>query len=291
VGVLSLHLVIDANQAAHVPQGATGKKTLTLSPYILAEILLYPDPKPTLLRLSNYQFRIGLELDDVFHQVLLLPENQIASFEPFLIQDGRNYVKNYSSLKQVLSNPISADIKWAQAWAKDVKDRNRFYSAKLYDKVPVARRELKNELSRRSNEIREKGEPTKLTDFRHVIDNETVRPDSAMKKFLGLCSNRLRINLSEAELTGKTTAASCNQYLRRYNFGVLAYGFSVTQSWADQTKNFTPSYKKDDLTDLGLLIYTGDGDILVTADTKVRTIISCIEVDQLVVTRLASEID
>lgn len=68
-----------------------------------------------------------------------------------------------------------------------------------------------------------------------------------------------------------------NRYLSRYFKMILYYVISYSRAWADQAHNFDPSSTRDDWTDITLPLYAADGDIILTADNKLRTAIRMIE--------------
>ncbi|PYX67042.1 MAG: hypothetical protein DMG74_01700 [Acidobacteria bacterium] len=52
---------------------------------------------------------------------------------------------------------------------------------------------------------------------------------------------------------------------------------SYSRAWVDQAHNFDPASNCDDWTDITLLRYAGDGDIILTADKKLQTAIGMVE--------------
>ena len=58
---------------------------------------------------------------------------------------------------------------------------------------------------------------------------------------------------------------------------ILYYVISYSRAWADQAHNFDPSSTRDDWTDITLPLYAADGNIILTADNKLRTAIRMIE--------------
>ena len=63
-----------------------------------------------------------------------------------------------------------------------------------------------------------------------------------------------------------------NPFLGRLFRTILAYIISFSQAWdhANRQQNFGPEAVRDDWTDMTLSLYAGPGDLIVTADKKLR---------------------
>jgi hypothetical protein len=68
-----------------------------------------------------------------------------------------------------------------------------------------------------------------------------------------------------------------NPYLRRYFHALLYYVVSISRLWRDQRLNRDPPSTRDDLADLALSHYVGDGDIIVSKDGLVRQAFAAID--------------
>lgn len=75
---MTMRFVIDTNQASLLPR----KRALavSLSPYVLSEILLRGDPSPTLELLCTFDIRLGLETSDVMVELAQLSPQEITTF-------------------------------------------------------------------------------------------------------------------------------------------------------------------------------------------------------------------
>ncbi len=70
----------------------------------------------------------------------------------------------------------------------------------------------------------------------------------------------------------------------------LAYHLSISRVWADQALNFDPFPERDDWTDIILLLYAADGDVIVSADTTLSKLIALIEPEGRITVCKADEI-
>ena len=104
--------VIDTNQASLLPKGKKGW-TVSLSPYVLSEILLRTNPTPTFELLHTFDIRVGLEKLDVLSQLARLSAREIRAFEPFPVA-GQTYHEDYPALEEALHGPQKVHVDWAR---------------------------------------------------------------------------------------------------------------------------------------------------------------------------------
>ena len=90
-------------------------------------------------------------------------------------------------------------------------------------------------------------------------------------------SNGARRQLKVADPQELYPAVIANQHLRRLFYSLLYYILAWSRAWSNQSWNFDPSPKFDDWTDATLPLYAADGDVVLTADKKLRTALKAIE--------------
>lgn len=258
-----MRLVVDTNQASLLPASGGRFDGITLSPYVLCEILLRHDPLPTLSTLAAHDVRIGLTTPDVLEQVAELTLEEVRSFKPFPVV-GRRYRNDYDLVRQALHQPRKLHIDWARR----LKDDHLRYCNSLVGKAVNFRKHL-----------RQHGmSGQKFESFGDAVSKLGCDPDSFLGEvILGSISkggNRA-IALSSAELLA---AVLSNQYLGRMYRSQLAYYLSILRLWTTEELNFDPSPCRDDMTDIVLPLYAGDGDVIVSRDKKLSLLVSLIEV-------------
>ena len=83
-----MQVVVDANQASQLPsaRSVTREHSISLSPSVLAEILLRTNPIPTLKILQAYYIRLGLKTVDVMQRLIgfyaVSADTWVKSFSP-----------------------------------------------------------------------------------------------------------------------------------------------------------------------------------------------------------------
>lgn len=86
---------------------------VSLSPYVLSEILLRGDPSPTLELLRTFDIRLGLETSDVMSELAQLSPQGIETFEPFAVS-GQKYRQNYEAMRAALYGRAQGHLEWAR---------------------------------------------------------------------------------------------------------------------------------------------------------------------------------
>jgi len=257
-----MRLVIDTNQASFLPSGEEGSWGLSLSPYVLAEILLRFDPVPTFDLLRTFETRLGLETLDVFLQLAHLLPQEIRAFEPFAAF-GQQYRQNYEAMRKALKGPRPEHI----TWARYIKDSHLQYCGSLVETAKQFRRHLRD---------RGKG-GYKLSSFEDALAEHSSTPDS----FLGSVIVDSITNGGRRSAKGGPAqlleAVLSNQYVGRLFRAQLAYYVSISRLWKNQDWNFDPSPTLDDMTDITLPLYAADGDLVVTQDRRLALLVSLIE--------------
>jgi len=270
-----VRLVVDTNQASLLPSGERDGVEVSLSPYVLAEILLRGNPEPTLQRLRPLDIRLGLKIPDVLEQLARIRPPQIIAFEPFYVP-GQSDPQDYGEILDALNGPRPEHIRWAQY----IKDSHFEYCGSLVEPSKRLRQLLRD---------RGKGK-SKISGFEEAFSGLASTPDS----FLGsVVVGSVTLNgarPAQAPPAELLDAVLANQYVGRYFRMRLAYHVSISRGWADQQFNFDPSPERDDMTDIALPLYAADGDIIVTADTTLNKLIALTEPEGRITVCKADEI-
>ena len=276
-----MYLVIDCNQASRLPidRQTTRRHALIVSPDVLAEILLRSNPEPTLSRIRQYHFKIGLMATDIVRELCHLGLSEITKFEPFP-SPGKDYIEDYDFLTEAIYRPSTGHL----AWASDRKANHRNHCGVLIDQSRPAREAMR----RVAKEERAKGSPQwKLSSFEEIIPCAPT-PDS----FSGDVLRRsLSIYGAGPSRAAEIYAAVLSNNHLRALFNILTgYCLSRAGAWADQKYNFNPSPNQDDITDILLPFYAADGGCLVTEDTMLKRLIKITGMDKAIEICGASEI-
>lgn len=269
-------LVLDANAAGRL-KADPALFGVTMSPYVLAEIWCNREYRTRILqRLHRFDVRIGLWTADITAALATASLTEIRTFEPFPVT-SRIYEQDYDLLTELLDPGRRAG-----GWASTVKAQGRRFNQVMADA---------------SASIRAK------------IDAGTVEPPATK---IGSVEDLLRLFGSSEDSYisshihdvvydgGKRPARhdphtllhAClqNPYLRRFFLAEVFYTLATT-GWAKDLRLTPPSRKKDDFTDLTLLAYAGDGDVIVTGDKLVRQVVEFLEPDGTVIVRDADDIE
>lgn len=270
-----MNLVIDCNQASQLPieRSKTKSHSLVLSCASLAEILLRTDPRPTLARIRSYHFIIGLDVPDVMAELTRITLEEIKSFKPFYAGRGL-YQHDYEYLVEGIYKPSTDHAAWAAA----TKARHLQNCARLTEQSVPARNEIKKVVQEHRNQAKKNkvDAEEKPSSYMELLPYETPE----MTGFVyGVVSALLMSHGCEPDrIRPIYSAMLCNQYLWRLFRSVHAYCLGRAGCWKDQKSNFRPAATADDITDILLPLYAGDGDAIVTQDRLLVRLIPLIEV-------------
>lgn len=136
-----MQVVVDANQASQLPsaRSVTREHSISLSPSVLAEILLRTNPIPTLKILQAYYIRLGLKTADVMQRLIQLPLDQIPNFEPFY-NPRLSYLEDYEGLMEAIFTPSAHH----SSWARQQKESHLKHCRTLVTQTISARKRLKS---------------------------------------------------------------------------------------------------------------------------------------------------
>lgn len=260
--------VLDTNQAARLPEFRryTGtnqiRKRLTLTPLVLAEILMRANPEPTLERLRQYEIRFGTELRPAFEEFI-----SGARFRPF--------VRDFPRLKFLVS-ALEGPTDRHRSWASEQKIAVRGYlgtMATVFENWRRLSRESEIEHERlRQIQLARGDERVRDSERRRRPDKYDTLDEALNDDLLSFRSTVLfvftngRSRQSSAEHAAMFERIMAEPCLRRFWRAFLYCNVSWGRQWQDQKRNFDPSPNRDDMTDLQLLLYAEDGDTIITAD-------------------------
>jgi hypothetical protein len=234
---------------------------LTLSPFLLAEILLRgeQETRETFNVLQQHNYRLGMQPAEMLDLVAGTPADGIAEVTPFPSPDSV-----LAALTQMLFDERRAAT--ARTWAQAVKASHLAFCGRLETFAASARAGL-----------REIG-VDRLRDFHGAVEGLASGPES----FLGsLVNTTVRNNGERAVVEGEPgalySAVMANPYLRRYFHGLLYYIVSISRFWENQALNRDPSSRRDDWTDVAISLYVGDGDVVASSDRLVRQLFDAID--------------
>jgi hypothetical protein len=257
-----MRLVIDTNQAARVPAVLpAGCAGLTLSPFLLAEVLLRGErPRiETLALLSRHEIVVGVQPSEMLDLVGISGPDAIAELTPFPAPNSE-----LDRLSHRLLNEM--DYRAAAAWARKVKASHLRMCGDLVSLSDRARKVIKRKRIRR------------LADFSDALAQLAEGADS----FLGSTVNttvrhkgRRALVVQDADALYAAVMKNC--YLRRYFYTLLYYIVSISRLWRHQPLNRDPASSRDDWSDLALSLYVGDDDVVVSNDALVRQAFAAID--------------
>ena len=257
-----MRLVIDTNQADRLPAILPARFVgLTLSPFLLAEVLLRSRcPRiETLGLLSQHDITIGIQPAEMLDIVASLRADAIPELTPFPAPNSE-----LDHLSRRLLN--EAGYRPAANWAKRVKASHLKLCGGFVALSARARKEIKRERIKR------------LGSFPDALEQLAQGPDS----FLGSLVNtsvrhKGRRSVAVQDADALYAAVMTNPCLRRYFHSLLYYVVSISRLWRDQRLNRDPASTRDDWADLALSQYVGDGDIIVSKDGLVRQAFAAID--------------
>jgi hypothetical protein len=240
-----MRLILDANQASRIPHGGTVPE-LVLPTYVLAEILLGPDPTPILERLSTLNPRLGLEPAAAFDAIATLTKTGIHEFEPF------------APSKFVYS---AATLDSARCIAREKKKQHREFCSSMFEKAKAFRKKLVN------------GPPVKF----HAISEALSGLTSFQEMVVDWIRNGGKRKCVVSDQNDLYHAVMQSRYFANFFRTILYFLISFSRAWKDQCHNFDPSGRRDDWTDITLPLYSRNGDFILTDDTKLRNAVRMIE--------------
>jgi hypothetical protein len=269
-----MHGVIDTNQASRLPYQYkfTGRnqvrKQITLAPCVFGEILLRTNPHPTLEHLNEFDIRFGLEIGETIESISHLSEEQVLKFKPFV---NPEFSTHYGNFYSGLSSP---SVKH-KTWAQNMKQNHQ---------------EFCDDMARRSILVRNQlqGRGVRVERFRRLDDALNQLP-SFQELVVTSVTNGGQRESQIADAATLYRAVMGNPFLSRMWKSILFFLVSWARQWQEQRLNFDPSPDRDDWVDMTLPLYAAQGDVILTADAKLKMMIAAVEPTGSVTTGNANE--
>jgi hypothetical protein len=206
---------------------------------ILAEILLHSagGRARTFNALRRYTLRLGVQPGEVLDDIAPLSEDGIRQYRPFRTMEtefGRNVVR-------VLRNnqPTPGMLTWAQT----AKDNNRNFMRWLNGAATHARNRIRDEAI------------GKVDTFADVSVTARNLDSFVGSTVVSTTRNGGKRTLQVDDDATFLNAVMDNPYLSHYFLGILHYVTSISRLWRSQQMNVDPIERRDDWTDLTLLLY------------------------------------
>jgi hypothetical protein len=249
-------LILDTNQAEQLPKPQRNRqRELCLGELIVAEILLRSEAarNRTFKRLRGYRVRLGVQPAQLLDDLAQLSASEIISYRPFL---AASEPLTRALLKRIRRGPVTPRfLMWAQA----VKRNNLQFGDMLVESAKRVRDAF------RTAKV---GKASTMQDVMPLAEGV----DSFIGELVitGVRNGGQR-TLKESDERFYASVMA-NPYLRHFYLGLLHYLIAVSKAWEDQRLHLDPLPKRDDWTDLALLLYVRDArDLIITADAQVRT--------------------
>jgi hypothetical protein len=273
----AMRLILDTNQVSAFVRGNGGVApsrsagTVILAPAVMAEVCLSEFPQERLQRLSRYSLRFGLEYPEIMSEVARLTEKQIRTFDP-LVLAGTARHELYRV--ELMKPPLQRAKSYIDGCRRILKDKR--------SRLAQFRRANTDALSRGERMEECKG----ITDIQHAMsmfarDVDMPIPAGIVRSVVHAGGGSMRANT----FSGLWQAILKNPQLLRFYRAMLALHLGYGHAWKDDRLNIDPSERRNDITDILLLLYAADGDTILTEDKKLTRLLRCIDVESRVVAR------
>ncbi len=259
-----MRIVIDSNQLVSFLDKidrTDAYQRVTLAPYVFVDVMLHPHAQKLITRLRSFDILVGHEPSDALAGIAGLDEEDIRAFTP------------YNGEFELPIRLTRKDVSIAQ----NVKERHRVFGANMFNRAQLFRNHLRNE-----------GLKDKFSGFSEAL--ELLGPSFFQSFVFNSISYKGSRPLTVSDEKTLYTAVMDNRYFSRYFRMIFFYIISYSRMWKNQTQNFDPSDRVDDWTDITLPFYAADGDIILTADKKLRAAIGAVEASDAVHVRTAQEL-
>jgi hypothetical protein len=235
---------------------------------VFGKILLRPNPEPTLVRLREFDIQFALDIGETLQSFSQLSENDMAKFTPFA---NTYFLKHYAELYSALTEVTGKHLKWAQ----ETKARHLKFCADIAGNGEAARERIRREGGRRE----------KFANIGEALTGNLFFKDAVIECITNGGQRQTQI----AERERLYNATMNNPFLGRMWKSILFCFVSWARLWEDQLLNFDPAPDRDDWVDMTLPLYACEGDVILTADKKLKSIIASVESAGSVTTALARD--
>lgn len=267
-----MRIVIDANEAATLARSTEQiafdwkRITVVLPPLVWAEIQLSPYYAKRLSALAKCNLMFGMDLHEVHAQLSCLNEEQIASFEPVISPKSNRHEKLILRMLQSHSEMIDQ--------ARRLKNDAASGSANIIAKIRGLNKSYKDAKSR--------GQNTTAQKFVTIDDAMLAMHQGLETQLLNDVTSNGTRPMRAISAQSLYKAVMSNMYLGFFMRLVVCINVGYGHAWMDEKLNIDPSVNRNDHTDMTIGLFAGDGDIIVTRDTKLRNAIRHIDPEQRV---------
>lgn len=258
-----MRFIVDTNQALKlrpdikITSPIQAPKRIVVVPNVIGEILLRPDPKPTLKHLEQFHIIYGLEPADSLRRVCSLTEPELSRFQPFAYPEvSLQYKEFYAGLRDPQPKHLE--------WARRVKDGNKSFCSDMFSRAIRIRQIIKS------------GSNTKAKRYDDLNEAKTDLSSFFMNLIVSCISHGGKRQALISQDQALFTAVMKNQHLAGLFNTLLFYTVSWARAWKDQRMNFDPAPTRDDWVDITLALYASDGDCILTEDDKLRAAIQTV---------------
>src|SRR5712692_7940349 len=231
-------IVIDNNEAKRLPVPPVSYQDaniegVTISPFILKELLCHPPNRKYVEKLARYPVRLGMPPRGVMRRIVSLPRSQIVTFSPF-------YDLTPQEVQWVLLDPPA---QWLKKFVAEVDTYIKTSSKFLNSLQRKVRHDLKS-----------RGYHPKFADFTEALQKLALGPDNLIERWfmqivsadglssVGICPQELYMGAMD------------NAYLRHHFHTVLWYMLSFQWVWDKQH-----GIEDNEWIDMTLTLYAAPG--------------------------------
>ena len=265
-----MRVILDTNQVAAISRvdsatwGAWRGLIFVLPLDVWAEIVLGPHGRDRLAVISGLPIQFGADLMTALRTVAEGTDAQAAVYEPF--------IRRKSQVDRTMRRLPNAPTRLLQREARKLKDSNRQSMLKIVQRSGLASKKFRDARSRGESPVAVKGLET-IDDAMRVFG----APGSLISQLLAPGD---RSDAGKPEAEAGLSRVFANPYTRRFMQFLVTVHVGYANGWADSTLNVSPSENRDDITDMTLALYAGEGDIILTADSMFRRAYEHIDPDR-----------
>lgn len=183
---------------------------------------------------------------------------------------------NFTSLLRELADPSRPIRPGIQNWAENVKNQNRNFTANLA--LSKGAKRVREEILRRAGG---KANCPKVGSLDEALTTSIATGAGSDLGSIVLHSiySARADSMPRAEAEARYAAVMANPFLGRFYRTVFCYILSYSRMWDEAHKhlNFEPAEHLDDWTDIVLPMFAETGDVVVSADRKIRAALEVVE--------------
>lgn len=261
-------LVLDTNQVSALPSFnnfPSFPKQIVLSPFVIAEILLWEKHRFALEKLDQYSIFFGLEPQVLMEEISRRGEKELVEFVPYYGPHIRSFLSVWPSLSNVFCPTVDHFN-----WATRVKKSNQKYGT---DFVGLSR-ELWEFVKTKKVLEKTRG---KIPRLEYLLETE-AKPGTF---FFDMVIGAVSLGRQPAINDSKRLFAAIlkNTFLRRYFSGLLYYLLAWAHLFQDNKQNFETTNNGNDFTDISLLLCCPHQGIVLSSERRIQKAFRYIDED------------